>query len=73
MFRKISTIAALGAFVALAAGCSTPPADLDLALDTMSSHGAYRVALVPPAQAPAINELHSWQIKLTTPAGAPKP
>ena len=71
MFRKISTLAALGAFVALATGCGTPPADLDLALDKMSTHGAYRVALVPPAQAPAINQLHSWKVKLTTPAGTP--
>jgi hypothetical protein len=31
----------------------------------------YRVALVPPAQAPAINQMHSWKVKLETPDGAP--
>jgi hypothetical protein len=64
-------------FVVLAAlgtlgmtGCSTPR-DLDLALEKPSASGMYRVALVPPAQAPAINQLHSWKVKVATPDGTP--
>jgi len=56
---------------ALAVGCGTAPADLDLALDRPTAAGVYRVTLVPPQPAPAINQLHSWQVKLATPDGAP--
>jgi hypothetical protein len=59
--------------VALAASvvaCSTPP-DLDLALDKKSAAGTYRVGLVPPPQAPAGNQMHSWKVKLATPEGTP--
>ena len=52
-------------------GCSTPPKDLDLALEKRSAAGTYRVALVPPAQAPAINQMHSWKVKLATADGRP--
>lgn len=53
------------------AGCGTPPKDLDVALDKPSAAGLYRVALVPPAQAPAINQMHSWKVKLATADGQP--
>lgn len=67
-----ATVAALGALAAFAiAGCSTPPKELDLSLDKPSAAGVYRVALVPPAQAPAINQMHSWQVKLATADGTP--
>jgi hypothetical protein len=36
-----------------------------------SAAGVYRVALLPPAQAPAINQLHSWKVELSTPEGKP--
>ena len=49
----------------------TPPKDLDLSLDKKSAAGVYRVALVPPAQAPAINQMHSWKVKLATPTARP--
>ena len=52
-------------------GCSAPPKDLDLSLDKASATGLYRVALLPPAQAPAINQMHSWKVSLATPDGAP--
>jgi len=68
--RKLSCTAALAALVLLA-GCGTPPADLDLSLAKASAAGTYRVALLPPAQPPAINQMHSWKVKLSTPAGAP--
>ncbi len=72
MFRlsAITTALAISTTVMLM-GCATPPADLDLSLDKLSSAGNYRVTLVPPVPAPAINQLHSWQVKLTTADGTP--
>ncbi|MGV3572379.1 MAG: FixH family protein [Ramlibacter sp.] len=64
------TLAVL-AFAALAAGCSTPPAHLDLSLDKPTAGGIYRVALQPPAQAPAINQMHAWKVRLAGPDGTP--
>ena len=65
----IPALAALG-FAVLAAGCSTP-ADLDLSLDKQTAAGIYHVALQPPAQAPAINQMHAWKVKLATTDGSP--
>lgn len=70
MIRKFSAAAALAAFAALATGCGTPP-DLDLSLEKKSVAGVYRVGLVPPAQAPAINQMHGWKVKLATGDGVP--
>ena len=70
MFKPIAASAALVLAVLMTA-CSSPPKDLDLSLDKHSAAGVYRVALVPPAQAPAINQMHSWKVKLSTPDGAP--
>ncbi len=62
-------------FAALAAGallgCGTPPKDLDVSLEKPSAAGVYRVALVPPAQAPAINQMHSWKVRLAAADGTP--
>ena len=58
------------ALAATLAACSTP-ADLDLSLDKKSAAGIYQVGLVPPAQPPAINQMHSWKVKLATPEGKP--
>ncbi|MFL6693850.1 MAG: FixH family protein [Ramlibacter sp.] len=71
MIRKLTASAALGVLALLLAGCGTPPKDLDLSLDKNSAAGVYHVALVPPAQAPAVNQMHSWKVKLATPEGAP--
>jgi hypothetical protein len=71
MFNRIAVAAGLATLVFLSGGCSTPPKNLDLALEKASATGAYRVALVPPAEAPAINQMHSWKVKLTSPAGLP--
>ena len=70
MLRKLTASGALALFILAAAGCSTP-ANLDLSLDKNSAAGMYRVALVPPPQAPAINQMHSWKVKLATADGAP--
>lgn len=72
MSGYIRLISALIAITALGlAGCATRPSNLDLALDKASTTGAYQVALVPPASAPAINQIHSWTVKLSDSAGTP--
>ncbi|TFY96663.1 DUF3703 domain-containing protein [Ramlibacter humi] len=73
--RRVRAMLASAAVVALGAlgmgGCSSPPKDLDVSLDKASASGVYHVALVPPAQAPAINQMHSWSVTLATPDGRP--
>jgi hypothetical protein len=71
MLRKFAATAAIATLATSVTGCGTPPTDLDLSLEKQSVSGVYRVALVPPAQAPAINQMHSWQVKLSTPDGTP--
>lgn len=72
MIHHVRLTSVLIALAALGlAGCATRPANLDLALDKASSTGAYEVALVPPATAPAINQIHSWTVKLSDSAGTP--
>jgi YtkA-like len=68
MFRSIATLSVV-AFVALA-GCATPP-DLDLSLKHATTDGRFVVTLQPPAAAPAINQMHSWGVRVSTPAGLP--
>jgi hypothetical protein len=70
MNRIASTTLALVA-VAATAGCMSPPKDIDLSLTRSSIDSKYIVTLQPPAQPAAINQLHAWQVKLSTPAGAP--
>lgn len=71
MIRKLSAFAAVTAIAVLVTGCGSPPKDLDLSLDKNSAAGTYRVALVAPTPAPAINQMHSWKVKLATAEGAP--
>lgn len=52
-------------------GCMTPPTDLNVALKRSTEQGKYVVTLQPPAAAPAINQIHSWQVLVASPAGAP--
>ena len=73
--RRLSATLAFAAIAALTTlgmtACGTMPKDLDVSLEKPSAAGVYRVALVPPAQAPAINQMHSWKVKLQTPDGVP--
>ena len=64
-----TTLSALA--LASLAGCMTPPADLDLSLQHPTQDNKFVVALQPPATPPAINQIHSWQVKLSTPDGVP--
>ncbi|MBL8523455.1 MAG: FixH family protein [Betaproteobacteria bacterium] len=56
---------------AMLSACMTPPAELDLALSRPTLQQKYVVAIQPMAEPIAINALHSWEVKVATPAGAP--
>jgi len=63
---------ALTALLFLATGCfAGPPKNLDLSLEKPSAHAHYHVQLIQPEKTPRINELHSWNVRLTTIDGAP--
>jgi hypothetical protein len=68
MFRRLISTALLA--TALAA-CSTVPRELDVSLRHPSVHGRYMVQLQPPAAPAAINQIHSWHVKLSSPEGVP--
>jgi hypothetical protein len=70
MIRNIVSTLSLLALVG-AGGCATPPQNLDLSLTHPSVDRTFVVALQPPATPPAINQMHSWQIKVSSPTGAP--
>jgi len=53
------------------AACGTPPADLDLSLQHASLQRRFVVALEPPAQGPAVGQMHAWKLRLATPEGQP--
>jgi YtkA-like len=69
MFRSTLALSLVAAVVN--AGCATPPPELDVSLTRATAEKKFVVALQPPAQPAAINQLHSWQIKLTRPDGQP--
>ena len=70
MNRYVAATLSLAALAATTA-CMSPPNDLDLALTRPSVDGKYVVTLQPPARPAAINQLHAWTVKLSTPAGMP--
>lgn len=67
LFASILTFAALIATT----GCMSPPQNLDTRLTRDTDHGKYVLTLVPPVEPPAINALHTWQVKVASPEGAP--
>ena len=71
MFRKTFATATLALIAASVTGCMTAPTDLDLSLSKNSTAGIYRVTMEPPAKTPAINQMHSWKVKLATADGSP--
>ena len=51
--------------------CMTPPIDLDQSLSRPTVQHKYVVAIHPLTDAIAINQLHAWEVKVTSPAGDP--
>jgi YtkA-like len=72
MIRFLTTALSLATLVA-SSGCMSPPKGLDLALTQATVDSRYVVTLQPPARPAAINQLHTWQVKLASPTGAPVP
>ncbi|MBP0595050.1 FixH family protein [Paraburkholderia sp. LEh10] len=70
---KLSTPTAIAAVASsfLISACGTPPTDLDLSLQHPSSQGKFLVRMEPPANGPAINQLHAWQVHVDTRDGKP--
>jgi hypothetical protein len=52
-------------------GCMTPPSDLDQSPVRTTAHERYVVAIHPLSEPIAINQMHAWEVKVTSPAGAP--
>lgn len=71
MLKRMTISAGLVTAALMTAGCMAPPKNLDLSLAKKSANGVYQVELLPPAQAPAINQMHSWKVKLATAEGVP--
>ncbi len=59
------------AALAATAGCMSAPSNLDLSLTRPTVDDKFVVTLQPPAEPAAINRLHSWQVRLASPAGVP--
>ena len=70
MHRYLSAVSAV-LTVLLTAACAAPPADLNLDLTQATAEKKFVVTLQPPATPAAINQIHSWKIKVASPAGAP--
>lgn len=70
--RTPLTLFATVASALILAACGTPPTDLDLTLQHPSKQGKFVVRMEPPATGPAINQMHSWQVRVSNAAdGAP--
>jgi hypothetical protein len=67
MHLRLVSMAAL----TLALAACAAPRDLDLSLRHPSAQGRYVVQMEPPAAVPAINQIHAWRIKLSSPDGSP--
>lgn len=49
--------------------CAAPPESLDLAMTHTTAEKNFIVTLQAPATPAAINQIHSWQLRLTSPTG----
>jgi hypothetical protein len=67
--RKALAIALLASLPL--AGCMKPPATLDLSLNKPTEGQKYVVAIQPQAPMIALNKLHSWEVRVSSPDGAP--
>ena len=70
MFARTAAAATALAASLLLAACATPK-DLDLTLQHASKDGKFMVAMVPPSSGPAVNQMHAWQVRLSSADGSP--
>lgn len=70
MSTRLTSIVAAAVIAVLSSACAAPK-DLDLSLRHASAQGRFVVEMQPPATAPAINQMHAWQVRLATPDGEP--
>ena len=61
----------LASTVVFLSGCMSPPEGLDLSLDRSTAKNLYRVQTHPVAEPVKINKIHSWEVKVLSPAGQP--
>lgn len=71
MSSRVASIAVPFLFATLTACSTSTPSDLDLSLSHPSDKGSYVVSLQPPSPLPAINQIHAWQVSVTTADGRP--
>jgi hypothetical protein len=71
MYRVIPVALAV-AFMA-AGSPMQPSADLDVRLSKPSAAALYRVSMHPMVDQPGINQIHDWEIEITTDTGKPVP
>ena len=70
MSRRLASTVTTVAGAVIVSACATPQ-DLDRSMQHASAQGRFVVAMLPPATGPAINQMHTWQVKLATPQGEP--
>lgn len=63
--------APLALLIAPLAGCTNTPKDLDRSTTRLTAERRFEVSVKPLTEPVAINQMHAWEIKVQTPAGAP--
>ena len=69
--NRFITSALSAVALVLTTGCMSPPTNLDVSLSRPTVDKKYVVTLQPPATPAAINQLHSWQVRVASSAGVP--
>lgn len=69
MLPRIPAAIAVALVGTLAFTACATPSNLDLTLQHPSRQGKFLVRMEPPATGAAINQMHTWQVRLTAPDG----
>lgn len=68
---RVLLFAPLVATLLSACALFQPPGELDLTLSKPSKAAAYTLAIAPARGGVAVNQMHSWTIRVRNPAGEP--
>lgn len=73
MMRRSTFLAAAAALASATylTACGSPPRDLDLTLQHASTQGHFNVTLEPPPAGPVLDQIQTWQVRLTARDGSP--